>query len=633
MIVMSGGCGGGGGGSDDSDFVNEDNRAAPIGFELADDEYISAKNVVINDNVYVSNGDVNYDETNDLISIGSENLYIGDTKNSIPPNSLKAGDILVVPPSTEYPNGFQRTITSISFSDGAYLISSEQAAMQDIFENVDFSMSVVLDGRFIDENDQPVLAPNRSASPNVTVTPYKTHGNGYGFKVGIGGSGGSVGIDVGLKSDISFSFSRGFSAKMEATYNWAVAGKLAVDEIPLLKTKPIPFSVWGIPCGFKVTPKLAFEYDLGSHEWKGKTSSSYSYNIRGESSTDGQLDILGDGEEIAFTGEEAERALFSARLALEGYLFAGVEDSDSGLSSGIAVDGGGTLFFKEKDNSDISEPDAIALYGKLDGRIIFRALRLKIPKIFFGVGLDFTKEYRKEFSGNEYWLCDVFGDDEEFALVPDSVFLYPGGSETFSISSNSGITREELTWKSSDESVATVNNGVVAAVKVGEAIITAAYTSESGENLTATASVYVVDNFPVKDPFEGEWTAVSGGLYEHEISYLYPLQSGSLKITNAGTDTDAAAVTEIMEGLVYFVPTSTVAWTLSFSGMERVFEKIAENKLSRTYEATYTDPSGGRYDGRKVLRTVIWELVDNDTLTYDSRDEIADTYITFKRLK
>ena len=78
-------------------------------------------------------------------------------------------------------------------------------------------------------------------------------------------------------------------------------------------------------------------------------------------------------------------------------------------------------------------------------------------------------------------------------LNPSSLSLFTGGSETLTATVEPGnATNKTVTWSSSDNTVATVdNNGNVTAVKAGTAAITA--TAEDDSNISATCMVTVID--------------------------------------------------------------------------------------------------------------------------------------------
>jgi hypothetical protein len=169
FAFMIGGCGGG-----DDDFIGGDdpynppidnpdrpgsdpepeagkNYAAPVDFELHDGEEITARDIVLQDNVYILKSDVAYDEAGDLLLIEqSTPVYIGGTPDSTLPDELAVGSVIVIEPTEEYPAGFQRVITGISRQGDVWAVTSEPATMSEIIKEKEFSKTVALDGRFLD---------------------------------------------------------------------------------------------------------------------------------------------------------------------------------------------------------------------------------------------------------------------------------------------------------------------------------------------------------------------------------------------------------------------------------------------------------------------------------------------------
>lgn len=73
-------------------------------------------------------------------------------------------------------------------------------------------------------------------------------------------------------------------------------------------------------------------------------------------------------------------------------------------------------------------------------------------------------------------------------LNKTSVELYPGNEETLEVTKTPEDGEGTIVWESSDEEVATVSDGTITAVAVGEATITA---KVDGTEIEAGASVLV----------------------------------------------------------------------------------------------------------------------------------------------
>jgi uncharacterized protein YjdB/predicted phosphodiesterase len=85
-------------------------------------------------------------------------------------------------------------------------------------------------------------------------------------------------------------------------------------------------------------------------------------------------------------------------------------------------------------------------------------------------------------------------------LTPDSVFLLPGQTQEIIAKVNPEGASQEVVWTSSDPEIATVENGVIKAIKEGsskEGIATITVTSVEDETITATVAVTV--EVPIKE--------------------------------------------------------------------------------------------------------------------------------------
>ena len=114
---------------------------------------------------------------------------------------------------------------------------------------------------------------------------------------------------------------------------------------------------------------------------------------------------------------------------------------------------------------------------------------------YMGIGWDFSKVWGID-EGSIFpyllWEVDV-NPVADITLDKTSVILPVGKNDTISASVLPlGATNKRIEWKSGNTAVATVADGIVTAVAVGEAVVTA--TSTDGSNISATCKVTVVEN-------------------------------------------------------------------------------------------------------------------------------------------
>ena len=116
---------------------------------------------------------------------------------------------------------------------------------------------------------------------------------------------------------------------------------------------------------------------------------------------------------------------------------------------------------------------------------------LKSKDFYTGLGWDFNTVWAITDGGYPFLVWEHMA--ENIALSKDAIILKAGLQETITATvSPDEAVGISITWSSSDNAVATVNNGVVTAVSPGTAIITAS--AEDGSGVTATCSVKVVKN-------------------------------------------------------------------------------------------------------------------------------------------
>ena len=121
-------------------------------------------------------------------------------------------------------------------------------------------------------------------------------------------------------------------------------------------------------------------------------------------------------------------------------------------------------------------------------------------------------------------------------------------------------TVKEVVWSSSDESVATVENGIVTTIAVGNATITA--TTTDGSNLSATCQVTVnpilaerieLSTYKVEATV-GETFVLSATIYPEEATEKAVVWSvsGDYVVEIESIDTLSVAVTILRKGVAYY---------------------------------------------------------------------------------
>lgn len=135
--------------------------------------------------------------------------------------------------------------------------------------------------------------------------------------------------------------------------------------------------------------------------------------------------------------------------------------------------------------------------------------------------------------------------------------LYVGQTATLSVSAPTG---EAVTWRSDNEAVATVADGIITAVAKGDAVITAAAVSDS--DITATCTVHVGEL-----SLTSEAKTISGkkGLPLDTTTLELEIHDGNFASTAEFT-AENVCVTGLPAGLSYTVTKNNKKLTLTFSG-------------------------------------------------------------------
>ena len=189
-------------------------------------------------------------------------------------------------------------------------------------------------------------------------------------------------------------------------------------------------------------------------------------------------------------------------------------------------------------------------------------------------------------------------------------------------------TNKSVTWSSSNESVATVDvNGVVTAVKVGEAIITA--TTVDGSNLSASCRVIVMPTQATSITLNKTEVSLKVTETVTLVATVLPELATNKTITWKSSNNDVAIVDEngkvtaIATGEATITATTTDGSNLSASAKIVVDPTIAES-ITLNIESTTLKAN----ETIELIANVLPELTTNKSVTWKSSDEavaIVDT--------
>ncbi len=186
-------------------------------------------------------------------------------------------------------------------------------------------------------------------------------------------------------------------------------------------------------------------------------------------------------------------------------------------------------------------------------------------------------------------------------------------------------TNKSVTWISSNEAVATVDaNGVVTAIAVGEAVITA--TTTDGTNLSASCKVTVVPTLAESITLDKTEISLEATETATLVASILPELATNKSVTWTSSN-DAVAtvdangvVTAIAVGEATITATTTDGTNLSASCKVTVVPTLAESitldKTEISLEATET---------ATLVATVLPELTTNKSVTWTSSNEAVAT--------
>jgi len=207
-------------------------------------------------------------------------------------------------------------------------------------------------------------------------------------------------------------------------------------------------------------------------------------------------------------------------------------------------------------------------------------------------------------------------------ISKDSLELVEGQNGTLTASvTPSNATDKTITWESSDPSVATVNNGVVTAVKAGTATITAK--SSNGKTATCTVTVTPVSAEPTAVTVTPETNNVTVGSATQLTATLTPSNATT---TLTWTSSDPSVIRVDSNGLVAAVGKGKAQVIVKTANDKYAFVKFnvsAAQQNVAVESVTLPSETNTMYTGDtlQLSATVLPQNATDKSLTWKSYDE------------
>ncbi len=196
----------------------------------------------------------------------------------------------------------------------------------------------------------------------------------------------------------------------------------------------------------------------------------------------------------------------------------------------------------------------------------------------------------------------------------------------------SNATNPTVTWTSSDESVATVVNGLVTGVKAGTATITASAGDKSA-SCVVTVEAEPISEFDPENVLAGVLGYLKGSVTNPAVSSTGG-EWAVLAMARGGVITDAAGsaylanldsrLANTANPITQYTDYERITIALSALGVNASAYGEAETDLTEVYKA-FVDPSERSADNQTLMAD-IFALIALDTKPYDS--EARDAYIS-----
>ena len=173
---------------------------------------------------------------------------------------------------------------------------------------------------------------------------------------------------------------------------------------------------------------------------------------------------------------------------------------------------------------------------------------------------------------NKTITVNVSLNDASVTVDKDTVNLYVEGTHTINATTVPSFLINNVTYKSSDESVATVDaKGNVIAVAEGNAIITVEVGDDKVYAKNSTTVTVTVSKIPTEIIIQNSTVNLNALQYASTGATLTPADAGTLNFTSSNTD-----VAKIEDGKIYGVGAGEAIITVSFAGDNKY--AAAENK-------------------------------------------------------
>lgn len=169
------------------------------------------------------------------------------------------------------------------------------------------------------------------------------------------------------------------------------------------------------------------------------------------------------------------------------------------------------------------------------------------------------------------------------SISPSSANVGVGNTETLTVTASPSGSSNAVTWSSSNESVATVANGIVTGVSSGNATITA--TSNLNASVTATSSI-TVSNIAVSSVSLDETASLSVGSTTTLTPVFSPANASNKSVTWASSNPSVASINS-STGLITGLSAGTTTITVTTVDGGKTDTCLLTVSVPSSYNATY----------------------------------------------